>query len=133
VDRKSISSFIIILDQGAVSWGLKKQTLVSLSMVEAEFVVALIAIREILWHRSLLYSLDIILTDLTHLHIDNCGALELIKSGQINDYTKHIETKFRHICDHEKTGDISGVHMATEDQIANIMTKLLGAKKFALF
>ena len=68
-----------------------------------------------------------------HLHIDNCGALELIKSGQINNRTKHIKTKFRHICDHEEAGDISGVHVATEDQMADIMTKSLGAKKFALF
>ena len=40
----------------------------------------------------LFYSLDMTLTDLMHLHIDNRGALELIKSGQINDRTKHIET-----------------------------------------
>ena len=73
------------------------------------------------------------LTDPTHLYIDNRGALELIKSGQINDCTKHIETKFRHICDREEAGDISGVHVATEDQMANIMTKSLGAEKFALF
>jgi len=45
VDRKSISGFIIILDQGAVSWGSKKQTSVSLSTVEAEFVAALIAVK----------------------------------------------------------------------------------------
>ena len=73
------------------------------------------------------------LTDPTHLHIDNRGALELIKSGQINDRTKHIETKFRHICDCEEAGDISGVHVATEDQMADIMTKSLGPEKFALF
>jgi len=73
------------------------------------------------------------LTDLMHLHIDNHGALELIKSGQINDRTKHIETKFRHICDREEARDISRVHMATEDQMADIMTKLLGPEKFALF
>ena len=48
VDRKSISGFIIILDQGAVSWGSKKQTSISLSTVEAEFVAALTAVREIL-------------------------------------------------------------------------------------
>ena len=97
MDRKSISGFIIMLDQGEVSWGSKKQMSVSLSMIEAEFVAASTAVREILWHRSLLHSLDMTLTDLMHLHIDNCGALELIKSGQINNHTKHIETKFRHI------------------------------------
>jgi len=48
VDRKSISGFIVMLDQGAVSWGSKKQISVSLSTVEAEFVTASTAVREIL-------------------------------------------------------------------------------------
>jgi len=64
MDRKSISSFIIMLDQGAVSWGSKKQTSVALSMVEAKFVATLTAIRKILWHRSdtLRQNLDISVT-----------------------------------------------------------------------
>ena len=82
VDRKSISGFIIMSDQGAVSWGSKKQTLVSLSTVETKFVATSTAVREILWHRLLFHSLDMILTDPVHLYIDNCGALELIKSAR---------------------------------------------------
>ena len=45
----------------------------------------------------------------------------------------NFSLKFRHICDCEEAGDISGVHVATEDQMANIMTKSLGPKKFVLF
>jgi len=113
VDRKSISGFIIILDQEVVSWGSKKQTSVFLFTIKAKFVAASTAVREILWYRLLFHFLDMTLTDLTHFLIDNCGALELIKSGQINNCTKHIKTKFRHICDCEEARDISGVHVAT--------------------
>jgi len=122
-----------MLDQGTVSWGSKKQTSVSLSTIETEFVAVSTAVREILWHRSLFHSLDMTLTDLTYLHINNHRTLELIKSGQINNCTKHIETKFRYICDCEEAGDISGVHMAIEDQMADIMTKSLEPEKFVLF
>ena len=66
----------------------------------------------------------------TPLLIDNQGALDLIKSGQINDRTKHIDTRFRHICDHEEAGDIVGEHVTTKDQMADIMTKSLGMMKF---
>ena len=45
MDRKSISGFIVMLDPGAVSCGSEKQTSVSLSMVEAEFVAASTAVR----------------------------------------------------------------------------------------
>jgi len=70
-----------LIDGGAVSWGSKKQTSVSLSMVEAEFIAVSTAVKEILWHQSLFSSLDMTLTSPTPLLIDNQGALDLIKSG----------------------------------------------------
>ena len=109
VDRKSISGLIVMLDQGA-AWGSKTQTSVSLSTMEAKFVAST-AVREILWHISLFHSLDMTLTTV--------GP----KSGQINDRTKHLRQNFS-----EEARDISGVHVATEDQMADIMTKSLGPK-----
>ena len=50
VDRKSISGFVVMFEGGAVSWGSKKQTSVVLSTVEAEFIAASTAVKEILWH-----------------------------------------------------------------------------------
>jgi len=65
--------------------------------------------------------------------IDNQGALELIRSGQINDQTKHIDTKFWHICNREAARDIKSKHVATEDQLADVMTKSLGSEKYLSF
>jgi len=133
IDRKSILGFAVLSDGGAISWGSKKQTSVSLSTVKAEFIAASTAVKEILWHQSLFSSLDMALTSPTSLLIDNQGALDLIKSGQINDHTKYIDIKFRHICDQEDQGTISSRHVAMQEQIADIMTKPLGAKKFSYF
>ena len=66
----------------------------------------------------------------TLLLIDNQGALDLIKSGQINDRTKYIDTRFRHICNYEEVGDIVGEYVVTENQMADIMTKSLEMMKF---
>ena len=133
MDRKSISGFAVLLDGGTILWGSKKQTSVSLSTVEAEFIAVLTAVKEILWHQSLFSSLDITLTSPTSLLINNQGALDLIKSEQINDHTKHINIKFRHVCDQKDQGTISSQHVAMQEQIADIMTKPLGAKKFLYF
>ena len=73
------------------------------------------------------------LTSPTSLLINNQGTLDLIKSGQINDYTKHINIKFRHVCNQEDQGTISSRHVATQEQIADIMTKPLGTEKFSYF
>ena len=133
VDRKSISGFVVMFEGGTVSWRSKKQTSVALSTVEAEFIAASIVVKKTLWHRGLFQSLDMYESQGTPLFIDNQGALDLIKSGLINDRTKHIDTRFRHICDREEAGDIVGEHVATEDQLADVMTKSLGMEKFSGF
>ena len=132
-DRKSISGFTILLDGGAISWGSKKQSSVLLSTVKAEFIAALTVVKEVLWHRTLFCSLNMMPPDPTRVLIDNQGALDLIKSGQINDRTKHIDTKFRHICNREMMGDIKSEHVSMKHQVADIMTKSLGKEKFLLF
>ena len=48
MDKKSISGFAVLLDRGEILWDSKKQTLVSLSTVEAEFIAILTAVKEIL-------------------------------------------------------------------------------------
>ena len=110
-----------------------KQTSVALSIVKAEFIATSMAVKETLWHRGFFQPLDICVLQGIPLLIDNQGALDLIKSGQINDRTKHIDTRFRHICDCEEAGDIVGEHVATDDQLADIMMKSLGIEKFSGF
>jgi len=73
------------------------------------------------------------LTNPTRLLIDNQGALDLIRNGQINDRTKYIDTKFQHICDRKEADDIASEHVATDHQITDIMTKALGTEKFTSF
>jgi len=133
MDRKSNLGFALLLDGGAISWGSKKQSTVLLSTVEAEFIAASTAVKEVLWHRALFSSLDMALTHTARVLIDNQGALELIKSGHINDCTKHIDTKYRHICNRKNNGDIRSEHVDAEDQVADIMTKPLGTEKFLHF
>jgi len=63
------------------------------------------------------------LTYTTQVLIYNQEALDLIKSRHINNYTKYIDTKYWYICNHKNDGDIRSKHVATEDQVADIMTK----------
>ena len=40
-DRRAISGYTFIIDRGAVSWSLKKQEVVLLSMTESEYVATI--------------------------------------------------------------------------------------------
>jgi len=47
-DRKSMLGYVILIDGGGISWGSKKQTSIALSTIEAEFIAALTAVKEII-------------------------------------------------------------------------------------
>ena len=40
-DRKSTFGYVFLLNEGAVSWSSKKQPVIALSTIEAEFVAAI--------------------------------------------------------------------------------------------
>lgn len=46
---------------------------------------------------------------------------------------KHIETRFRFICDHYEHNDISVDHIPSANQLADVFTKPLGTMKFVRF
>ena len=47
--RHAISSYVFLIDGGAISWSLCKQELVMLSIAEAEYVAAMHAMKECIW------------------------------------------------------------------------------------
>ena len=48
-DHHSIAGFAYHFREGAVSWNLKKQQIIALSTVEAEYIVQAHAVKEALW------------------------------------------------------------------------------------
>jgi hypothetical protein len=57
-DRKSISGYIFMLGGGAVSWSSKKQHIISLSTIEAEFMVAIACACQAVWMRRIMEKLN---------------------------------------------------------------------------
>ncbi|XP_072263076.1 vomeronasal type-2 receptor 26-like [Pyxicephalus adspersus] len=68
-----------------------KQSTVSLSSTEAEFVAAAQASKEILWLREMLADLDQKQTDPTQIFEDNQGCIAVAQTEQVNSRTKHID------------------------------------------
>ena len=52
--RRAVSGFAVLVDGGAISWLSKKQELVTLSTMEAEYVGATHAAKELIWFQHLI-------------------------------------------------------------------------------
>ena len=129
-DRKSTSGYIFTLAGAAISWKPKKQSLVTLSSTEAEYVACSEAIREGIWLRRLYHEitsaeLNLILPSIQLVLSDSQGAIALAKAPKFNSRTKHIDVKYHFVQDAYAQGLIELQYISTTDMPADIMTKPL--------
>ena len=57
--RRSTSTYVFTIFGGAISWMIKQQAMVSLSTIEAEYMVATHAYKEAIWLKRLCSDIEI--------------------------------------------------------------------------
>lgn len=130
-DRKSTSGCLIKFCDAPIIWKTNKQSVVSQSTTESEFIAASLGIRETLWIRQLLKELLVDEVEKpTSIYIDNQGALKIIRNNQIHSKTKHIDIKFMLARDETDKRHIELKYIESENQQADILTKALEPGKF---
>ena len=127
-DRKSTSGCIFTLAGAALSWKSKKQSLVTLSSTEAEYVACSEAIREGIWLRRLYHEItsaepNFILPSIQLVLSDSQGAIALAKAPKFNSRTKYINVKYHFVQDAYAQGLIELQYISTTEMPADIMTK----------
>ena len=73
--RRSTSGYIFTIAGGCISWASQRQSLVSLSTTESEYIAATLATKELVWLRQLLNDIDFLHKGPTPLHIDSQSAI----------------------------------------------------------
>ena len=58
-DNKSTSGWIFSLGRGAISWASKKQTYISHSTMESEFIAIAVVGKEAEWLRNMLFDIKL--------------------------------------------------------------------------
>lgn len=132
-DRKSNSGFVFLFRGAPISWGCHKQTTVSISSTEAEYVSLSEACQESVAIRRFLDEVDYKQKNPTLVFEDNQSCIQLASCERIGRRSKHIETRYHYVRDLNETNIIDLNYCPTEDMVADIMTKPLGANKMAKF
>ena len=124
-DRKSTSGYVFTVAGAAVSWRAKKQKLVSLSTVEAEYIGYSEAAREAVWLKRVYDEIrgEVMAPKPLMLFCDNQGAIEITRNPKFHERTKHIDIKYHFIRSLVEDNKLSLNYMATSNQTADITTK----------
>ena len=105
----------------------------ALSSTEADYRGAIVAACEVAWLRKLLMDLGLQVDRKVVIYCDNLSSIQLAKNPVFHARTKHIEVHYHFVREQILAGDIDLVYVSTEEQVADIFTKALGAEKLRRF
>jgi len=128
-ERKSTTGYAFYIGDGLVSWNSKRQPTVALSTAEAEYMSAAQAAKEALWLKQLLGELGFTQSQPVMIRSDNQGCIALTKNPAYHSRTKHIDIRHHFIRDTVDAGDIELQYCATDNMVADVLTKALAKDK----
>ncbi len=132
-DRKSNTGYVFKFCGAPISWASRKQSMVTLSSTESEYIALTEAAQEALWMRRLLEELDQEVVKPTVLFEDNQSCIKLLQNEKSSHRTKHVATKFHFVRDLYKSKELDVKYCPSERMIADLLTKPLEAVKTRQF
>ena len=123
--RHSTTGFCIIFAGAPIGYSSKRQHCIALSSTEAEVMAASQTATEIFYFQGILRDLGMYQEEPTPLYIDNTGAEELARELKSCSRSRHITRRNLKVREFEADGIVRVARVATDDNPANIMTKLL--------
>ena len=129
-DRKSQTGYIILLNNGAVSWKSTRQSVVALSTAEAEYISLASTCMEINFLRQLLQELGHPQTTPTLVHEDNNAAIVMATNPTTSAAARHIDIRLHFVRDYIQRNLVRITHCPTGDMLADALTKPLPKPQF---
>ena len=129
-DRKSQSGSCTFLNNNLISWSSRKQTCVSLSSTESEYVALAESAKSGLYFNNLLKEINLT-TSYVNLCGDNLSALTLSAHKAVHQKTKHIDVKYHFLRSMVDNKDMKLNYVNTKFNIADILTKTVDTTTFS--
>jgi hypothetical protein len=129
--RRSTTGVVIKFNGNVICWHSKKQTTVAKSSTEAEYMALSDATAEALWLKAWItevFGIDVQVP----IYCDNQSAIALSKNDTYHQRTKHIDIRYHFVRERVKSNDITVTWIPTQEQQADLLTKMLPTKQFQL-
>ncbi|GJS73822.1 putative ribonuclease H-like domain-containing protein [Tanacetum coccineum] len=124
LDRKSTIGGCQFLRSRLISWQCKKQTIVSNSTTEAEYVAVANCYGQVLWIQNQMLDYGYNFMN-TKIFIDNESTICIVKNPVFHSKTKYIDIRHHFIRDSYEKILIQVIKIHTDHNVADLLTKAL--------
>jgi len=129
-DSRSTSGYVFLMSGGVVAWSSRKQPIVTLSTIEAEYVAITTCACQAIWMKRILKEIGHEQDEEMVLFCDNTSTIKLSNNAVMHGKSKPIRVRYHFLRELTKEGVIKLVCCSTEEQLADIMTKPLKMTSF---
>ena len=134
---KSRTGYVLMVANCPVHWVSKLQTEIAVSTMEAEYIALSLAMRDLIPLRGLVDEIKAMF-DINELPCrtyskvfeDNNGTILLATTPRMTPRSKHIAVKYHFFKEHVYNGNIRLVKVASDEQVADCLTKGLDKTLF---
>ena len=124
-ERRSRTGYVFMLNGAAVSWKSQRQQTVALSTAEAEYMALTAATQEAMFLKQLLHEIHQDSGSPVTIHEDNQSCIALSKNSMTTGRSKHMDVRYHFCREKVESGDIEVQYCATENMLADVLTKPL--------
>jgi hypothetical protein len=132
-DRKSTSGCCSSLGSAMTSWQSRKQSSISLTATEAEYIPACSTSFEAIWLWKFLTGLFDLEMESSVILCDNQSCIKMTENPVFHDKSKNIEIWYPYIPDMVQRGVVNLQYVGTYEKVSNVLTKPLSRVKFEYF
>ncbi|GJS52156.1 hypothetical protein Tco_0625518 [Tanacetum coccineum] len=129
LNRKSTTGGCQFLGRRLISWKCKKQTIVSNSTTEAEYVATASCCGQVLWIQNQMLDYGFNFMN-TKIFIDNESTICIVKNSVFHSKTKHIEIRHYFIRELNEKKLIQMIKIDTDHNVADLLIKAFDVGRF---
>jgi len=130
VDRHSITGYISYFGSVPISWSSRKQPMIALSTMEAEYMALAKATCKAIWLKKLSSELGIPTNSSTTIFIDNQSAMRFAENPVFHAHSKHIDICHHFVRERLASNEVILNYCTSEENIADMFTKPLVKPQF---
>jgi hypothetical protein len=129
-EKRSTSGATFYLGDCLVFWLSKKQSSISLSTIEEEYIATTTCCTHILWMKQTMQDIQVRYDEPIPILCDNTSAINISKNLVMHSKTKHIPIKFHFLWEQVTKNNIKLEYIGTKEHIVDIFTKPLPRETF---